>query len=517
MKGTAEKLWDRGLAARVFASTFLVGLAAHGYCYFNLLYSHDSLLVNQENDIGQMIGVGRVMVPLYLKFRGMFYPPLLVGALSLLFLAGASYLAVRLLGLKNGRLVCLTCGVFASSATLTLINATYIKDADVYMLALLLAVAAAYLCDRYRVLGFFGAAALVCASLGLYQAMFQAGVFLAMILVVRRILERREFKEVLLSGLKQAGAFLLGLLAYAAVLRLVLGLRQQGLTDSYNGLGGVGQFGSLREMLVLAVKVCCYPAGYLFSIPETYHSGWMAVLNLLLGALTLAMLAYLAAVRGVRGLRLALLAAVVALMPFGMSVVFFISKGMVHLLMIFSFYFVYLFGVMVLELFLEDAAAWEGWKGRLRRVLPGAVSCALGVLILNSVVYANQAYLKKDLEYQATLSTVTRIVDRIEQLEGYVPGETPVALLGDLEHSGLFLPREGMAHLDGTGLAIRVGLTYSTTYYWYFRHILSYPILLLDGGAAEELGRLDEVADMPAFPAPGSCRMADGVAVVKLS
>lgn len=40
-------------------------------------------------------------------------------------------------------------------------------------------------------------------------------------------------------------------------------------------------------------------------------------------------------------------------------------------------------------------------------------------------IYANQMYLKKDLEYDATLSVMTRVVDRIEQVEGYIPGETP--------------------------------------------------------------------------------------------
>lgn len=514
MDSTRERLWDRGAGICVFASTFLFGLLAHGYRYFNLLYSHDSLLVYHKTDVGQMVGVGRIMVPVYLQFRGDFYPPLLVGVLSLVFLAGTAYLTVRMLGLKNKALICLTCGIFATSVTLTLINATYIKDADVYMLALLLTVAAVYLCDRYR-FGLFGAAALVCMSLGLYQAMFQAGVFLAMLLAVKRILERRGLKEVLLAGFKEVAAFLLGLVVYAAALRTVLRATRLELTDSYNGLGGVGQFSGMEEVLRLIAGAYKYPAKF-FLRPETVHSQWMAVLNVLLLCAAGGLLVYLAVVRRVRGWDLAVLAAVVVLMPFGMDVVYFISKGVIHLLMVFSFYFVYPGTAMLLEQFLREAGGRK-ISALTRRVLGRAAPCAMAILIFNSVVYANQVYLKKDLEYQTTMLTMVRLIDRMEQVEGYVPGETRVALLGRLEDSGLFLPREGMAGLNGTGLEPKVGLTYFDTYYWYFHHILSYPISLMGPSKAMQFGQRDEVKDMPAFPALGSCRMVDGVLVVKLS
>ena len=99
MKKGGGRFWDKGTGIYVFASTVLFGLIAHGYCYFNLFYSHDSLMVYQWKEVEQLTSLGRFMVPVYLKFRGDFYPPLLVGLFSLVFLAAALYITVRLLSI----------------------------------------------------------------------------------------------------------------------------------------------------------------------------------------------------------------------------------------------------------------------------------------------------------------------------------------------------------------------------------------------------------------------------------
>ena len=76
---------------------------------------------------------------------------------------------------------------------------------------------------------------------------------------------------------------------------------------------------------------------------------------------------------------------------------------------------------------------------------------AVLTLLFDRGIYANQIYLKKDLEYDTTLSVMTRVVDRIEQVEGYIPGETPVKFLGDIQRSKLAMTRPAFAHLDRDG------------------------------------------------------------------
>ena len=519
MRRCGARFFQKDIFICSFASTFLFGLIAHGYCYSNLYYSHDSLLVYQGSDVVTQISLGRFLVPLYLKVRGEFYVPWLAGLLSLFFLAAAAYLTVRLLSIERKPLICLVCGILATSVSLTLTNATYMKDVDIYMLSLLLSAAAAYICVRFR-FGFAPSAVLLCLSLSLYQAFFQVAVFLLMVCVVRTILDQADVKAVLLSGVKALAALLLGLILYYAVLQIVLRVTGIPMADSYNGLSQVGRFGGLGELLRLIGETYQYTAAR-FLKPELPHSQWMALLNILLLLLSAALLACLAVFRKVRGWNLTFLAVDLLLMPFGINVIYFISQGVVHLLMIFSFFFVYAFAAMLLEMFERDVKD-TNHPDKVRRILLKApqyvISCILAVLIFNSIVYANQVYLKKDLEYQATMFTITRIVGRMEQTEGYMVGETPVVLVGTLMDSSLSQFRDGLRELSsGTGLTSNFSVTYHSTYHWYFDQILAYPINLLGQWEATQWAAREDVAQMAAFPAADACRMLDGVLVVKLS
>ena len=204
-------------------------------------------------------------------------------------------------------------------------------------------------------------------------------------------------------------------------------------------------------------------------------------------------------------------------MPFGMNVVYFISLGTTHSLMMFNLHVIYLFASMLLEMFLADVLpegkTWSLVQMGARYVLP----CVLCVLIFNNVVFSNQAYLKKDMDYQTTLLTMTRIIDRMEQLEGYIPGQTPVVIVGTLASNHIQAGRPGLQELPGLGLWHRYSVTYPTTYWWYFEEILAYPINLISVGDSEPWSQREDVKAMPVFPAAASCQMIDGTAVIKLS
>lgn len=49
------------------------------------------------------------------------------------------------------------------------------------------------------------------------------------------------------------------------------------------------------------------------------------------------------------------------------------------------------------------------------------------MLLWQNTVYSNSIYIKMDLNKSATISLFTRLIERVEQTEGYVLGETPVA------------------------------------------------------------------------------------------
>ncbi len=510
---------DRPMAKRVAALTFLFGLAAHAFRYFSTSNSHDSTMVFQNEAQGQ-IAFGRFLQPVYLLLRGQLCAPWLIGLFSLTWLAAAIYLVIKLLGLRTHGSIALTCGILSTNAVLALANATYIPWTDMYTMALLCSVLAVHLC-RTRRFGFLLGAIPLCFSLALYQSYIESAILLFLILLARDCFDKTEARAIVVRGLKALATLLLGLVLYYISLQVVLRLTGIGLANSYNGLSELGDYtqASIPELLV---KTYIFPGKY-FVLPNTFHPVFAAVLNVALILFAGVSLIQIVRARRLPPQNIGLLALIIALMPLGMDIVYFLAKGLKHVLMSYSFNFVYVFVFLILEhkFALEEqieVAHVNVQKARLASAARTAAVFAAALLILNNVVYANQLYLKKDLEYQATLSIMTRVIDRMEQTEGYVVDQTPVAIIGKLSNSKLSASRQGFEGLEAVGMHGNFSVTYSQTYRNFINGILGYPALLI--ADREEIARYGERADiraMPAFPDVGSCRVIDGVLFVKFS
>ena len=154
--------------------TFIWGLVAHGYMFFNNFPSHDSLnefYGNQVNDDWK-IGLGRFVVPIYRHvFRGNLTLPWLVGLLSLFFVAVAVFFTVKIFSINSKVLAILVSGIMVTNPTVIAECGTYLHDMDVNMLAMLMAVLAAYLWKEHK--GFVPyavAVVMLVLSMGIYQS-----------------------------------------------------------------------------------------------------------------------------------------------------------------------------------------------------------------------------------------------------------------------------------------------------------------------------------------------------------
>ena len=310
MKGIrklSEIIKDRSFILTVIA-TFLFGLIAHSYSYFNVFYSHDSLLVYQ-NDIVWQISLGRFLHPVYFLFRGNFYTPSLVGLLSLVFIALSAYIVIKLLSIKKPLLIVLVCGVMTINATVTLLNATYMLDIDIFMLSLLFALTGVLFIRKYK-RGFFIAPLFFCLSLGLYQSYFQVAVFLLMILLVKDILDKNDTKTVLTFGAKSLSSLFAGLILYYIVLRIVLFATGIELGTGYNSISTVGQYDSLFSILY-SLGATYYRVLAYFIKPIIYHPVLMGVVNVIIILLCAFFLISIVVVKKIRGWNLAILIAAI--------------------------------------------------------------------------------------------------------------------------------------------------------------------------------------------------------------
>ena len=503
----------------VFAATLLFGLCAHAYRFFNLDFSHDSMLIYERPDMSWQISLGRFAQPLYWEVRGDLTAPFLLGLLSLVWMALANYIVISLLAIHSPRHTALLCGLLSTNAVLTFSYATFLPWVDIYMLAYLLAALAAWLAVRFS-WGFWAAWVPLALSLALYQSYLNVTIILLMIVFIKHIIDGLDTKALLIRIAKYLSALLGGLILYYVVLQIVLSGTAVSLSDTYNGISQVGNYENI-SLVGLIRKTVEFPVRHALH-PETYHPRAAALINIAVGLASAVALIRVTLARKPAKVPALLLVLCMLAMPFGVNAVYFVSKGTQHSLMIFSFFLLYAFAFMLWEYHsLLPPARFprrvsEAAK-RIRTLFPPVSSGLLLLVILFNIVFANQVYLKKALEYQATMAYMTKLTYSIEQTEGYVPGETPVIVVGPFETSSLFAEREGFENfIDDYGLDRRSAVTYSTTFKQFFNSVLSYQINWIDSAAARDYAAWPEVRAMPVYPAKGSCQIVNGVLVAKI-
>ena len=141
-----------------------------------------------------------------------------------------------------------------------------------------------------------------------------------------------------------------------------------------------------------------------------------------------------------------------------------------------------------------------------------------GLLLFNNLVYGNEYYIRRELEFDSTLSLMTRVVDRIEQTPGYTR-DTNVVFIGTLYDSPLAMTRSGFEHIgerDDSNTTNVYAPSAPEKYYWYFWQILGYPLNLADEFTHQRLSAKKEVRTMPVFPEEGCIQFVDDILVVKL-
>lgn len=492
----------------------------HGYRYVSLGFSHDSLAFAWQPDLEWQISLGRYMQPFYWWIiRGRIAAPFIVGVLSYGYMVGSVYGVASLLDLKAKTSLFLLAGLMCGSLAFIALDATYSHTADVYMLALMLNIAAAWLClrGRRRVPSVLAAVVLLVISTGLYQAYLQVFTALTMVWALLRLLKADD-RAIPEAAARCAQSFLALMLAMALffvgyyVVMAVTGVEAVSRENSIGGmkvLSGAalvdmvkttwkmplwklkrlqGRIAPLARMLT-AVVLMTGAAATIFTARRSRVSAWQA-----LGMTVLALL-----------------------LPFGMNWICLFCSGAVHDLMMYAYIVPLLAALAANERAWNLALADEGKQiGKKTRAAACVLPLAVLTLLFDRGIYANQIYLKKDLEYDATLSVMTRVVDRIEQVEGYIPGETPVEFLGDILRSQLAMTRPAFAHLGSlTGTEENYAITYGDTFWMYLEDVMGYPIKRFRETKNEEQERVTD--DMPCFPDKDSVQMVDGVVFVKLA
>ena len=500
--------------------TLIFMVLLHGYRYVSLGFSHDSLAFAWQPDLEWQISLGRYMQPFYWWIiRGRIAAPFIVGVLSYGYMVGSVYGVASLLDLKAKTTLFLLAGLMCGSLAFIALDATYSHTADVYMLALMLNIAAAWLClrGRRRVPSVLAAAVLLVISTGLYQAYLQVFTALTMVWALLRLLKTddRAIPEAVARCAQSFLALMLAMALFFVGYYVVMAVTGVEAVSKANSIGGMKVLSgaALVDMVKTTWKMPLRQLGRLQGRIAPLARMLTAVV-LMTGAAATIFTARRSRVSAWQALGMAVL---VLLLPFGMNWICLFCSGAVHDLMRYAYIVPLLAALAANERAWNLALADEGKQiGKKTRAAACVLPLAVLTLLFDRGIYANQMYLKKDLEYDATLSVMTRVVDRIEQVEGYIPGETPVEFLGDIQRSQLAMTRPAFAHLGSlTGTEENYAITYGDTFWMYLEDVMGYPIKRFRETKNEEQERVTD--DMPCFPDKDSVQMVDGVVFVKLA
>lgn len=506
----AKTVWNkRNDVFFIFIYVFCIGFLCHGYLFLNHIVSHDSLNSIYRDGVG-IVAIGRFCQFFYIKLvGGHVVTPLVTGVLSLVYISFGAFLIVDMFEIRKKLSVAFVCGILVANYCYTLTAATYLSDLDTYMLSLLLAILAVYVMTRNEN-SFFIPSIFIVLSLGFYGAYFQVAVLLLMMILLKKLFVLNDAKKVLALALKYFLMLVLGLVLYYILWKGILFCFKIVPSNAYNGLTGVGHYNSLKDILSLVLHTYTYIAKKILHPPLMWHWQVVSFFTVIMIFFAIYAIVSLIVARHLKKSTIVLLFVLLLGTPFGVNCVYFISKGMMHDLMIYSLSILPFFAVFLCELC--DELNVSLLKGMFKHV----VSFCLLVIIYTNVVNANQIYLKKDLESKATLSVMTRIIDRLEQLDGYEVGKTPVVFIGDFYGLGaaLGINKPGFDYTL-TGLQGRYSITYREVEWAYMFRVLGYPINYIFNSDAFDNQEI--VKKMSPFPAKDCCRLVDGVAVVKVS
>lgn len=480
----------------ILCFSMLFMFCAHAFCYMNLSFSGPSVMVDVSRGNRILAADGQYLATLYFRVRGALSSPMIVGMISAACLTVSAILIADLWGLTHTLSLLALCGVLTLHISVTAINASMLHMADTYFLAFLFAAAAAWLCQRHA-LGFIPGTICLVACLGMQSSLFAAAPALILISCLLKALKEDDVRALLITLLKALLALAIGFAAYYVGAILFTWRQGDTLAASW-----VWESKGLLDAWTAPIRL-------LFA-PTTSYATLCALLHGVL--LAMSVLAVLVRLRGLNASAKALAAICMLLLPLAISLPVFASDDTFATSQRYALCLIP--AAMVVLLDSLCAILSERPALYMRRFIAGA----FGITFLSSIVFANQVYLKKNLEYQSTLSVMTRVLEQAEQTEGFEPGATPVAIIGTIEDSVISVPHKGFEHLavlDAAANNFTASSQEENT--WYFWEILGYPFNFVSDVERDAIAAAQIVIDMPAFPYSGYCRMLDGTLVIKLS
>ncbi len=412
-----KSIWEKISATDKFAffCGFAVCIAVNLFVYTNTCFVHDSIqLFNESTGLTN----GRLLVgPLMSVFNKM-QLPWLIGLFSSLIMGLITVYLAKVFHITNKLYIILFAGIVITSDTVVASHA-YFGSLHIFFLSLLLAVMAVYYSDIKKY-GFIISAVLLLVSILMYQAYLATAICLFIFKLIYNILKKDSgIKENLILTAKYASITVVSTGAYFIIWKIVLHFANAE-TVSYYAYEGLANGFSFTDLIMNFGYSCAATVQQIAGITPYGFYGLCSVS----AVLSILCVVILFASKKSKVNQLFTAIYILAYL-YSANIMYLFSGSVVYALTVFAS----VLSLAALLSLLDDREIIGNVKAGKAISYFSSLLCA--VLILGQAVYANTAYLKIKVNYDNAWSLATRIVDRIEQTEGFDENKN-IVLLGDV-------------------------------------------------------------------------------------
>lgn len=502
-----------------FVSAFVIGLLVHLPVLVMDVPNHDGLASMYFDQ--NMITSGRWFLTVACGFSSYYTVPWVIGLLGLFWLACTAVAITELLEIKDKLIIILVSGllvVFPAIAS----TFAYVFTMDGYMMALFLAVLAVLLTQKSKY-GFVAGAFCLAFSMGTYQAYLPFAILLSIYSILILAMEDGKIKEKVKRGLNYLYMGVLGVALYYLILQVLLKVQGKELA-SYQGISGMNAGAEGKSLVEMLLPMYTDFVSFTLKGNVLFQNVFSAAALVVLVILTALVLLKLICER--KWWKSPFFFVIIILMAVGLpvatNIILLISPDVTyHLLMRYQWILYPILMIAFVNRYgcemdrAHAKAGKESPKAQKGHLKAWGVCVAATVLLFCYVLTDNIGYTNLQRRYEKTYAYCIRLLDRIEQTEGYYQG-MPIAIVGVVG----YVPypetditgdvTSGMIGISGDHL-----LYTGTNYEEFMKHYLGATLNFLSAEETADIYYSEEYIAMESFPGETSVQIIDGVLCVK--
>lgn len=523
MKSFNEKLIDikkhiTSQRRAAFIAAVVVGLLVHMVVMVSDWPNHDGLASMYFDQ--NMITSGRWFLSVACGISSYFTVPWIIGVLGIFYLGITAAVLADITEVKSNMAAAFIGALLVSFPALASTFA-YVFTLDGYMLALLFAVLSVAITKKYR-FGWIGGIVFLALSLGTYQAYLPFAVMLCLYMVILRETDKGSNKAKFLDCLHYLYMGIGGAALYYVILKILMVVEGKTL-DTYQGINGLES--GVEKLGILKTIPLMYKDFISFTLKSRILTTNIFCVIAFALLLLVAIIVFMRNAVEKRWFSKPWLyitvIAIVAILPLAANIVMVVSADVnYHLIMRYQWVLFPILLVAFSDKF-GDLLVFVTASNK-RKKMKTVTDLASWILVIASTVMIlcygiadNIGYSNLNKKYEKTYAYCVRLVDRIEQTEGYYQG-IPIAMIGVVsndEYPTTDLTQgitDNMIGLSGDYLLYK-----NLDYEQFIKNYLGASMNFLSGDIISEVYYSDEYRQMGSFPAADSVKIVDGIMYIK--